>query len=181
MANTYSQMYVQIIFSVKGRDNLIKEDIWKDLEKYICGIIYNNSCKPLAIFCNPDHTHILIGLHPIISVAKITANIKANSSKWLNNKNYFNGNFKWQDGYGAFTYSKSQISSVIKYINNQPNHHKKTSFRNEYLSILQKLDIKYNDDYLFEWYDWFWKYVMVYIQRNIILFKDFLIYIIFKT
>jgi putative transposase len=153
MANTYTQMYVQIIFPVMGRENLIKEKFRDELEKYICAIIKNNKSKPLAIYCNPDHTHILIGLHPTISVSTITGDIKSGSSKWINEKRYVLGKFSWQDGYGAFTYSKSQIAVVSKYILNQMNNHNRISFKDEYLSLLNKLEIAYDEKYLFDWLD----------------------------
>jgi putative transposase len=151
MANTYTQMYVQIVFAVQGRENLIKEKFRDELEKYMCGIIINNKSKPLAIYCNPDHTHILIGLHPAISASTVTGDIKSGSSKWIKEKRFMPGIFNWQDGYGAFTYSKSQINRVANYILNQPEHHKKKTFKQEYLSILQKLEIDYDERYLFEW------------------------------
>jgi len=119
----------------------------------MCGIITNNKCKPLALYCNPDHVHILIGLHPTISVSDLTRDIKAGSSRFLNDKKWIMGRFAWQDGFGSFTYSKSQIDDVAKYILNQPGHHLKRTFREEYLSILQKNDIEYDERYLFEWYD----------------------------
>jgi len=97
MANTYSQMYVQIVFAVLGRTNVITEIYRTELEKYICGIITNNKCKPLALFCNPDHTHILIGLHPTISVSDLTRDIKAGSSKFINIKKWVMGKFAWYD------------------------------------------------------------------------------------
>lgn len=151
MANTYTQIYVQIVFAVQGRDNLIKEGFRDELEKYLSGIITHNKSKLLAIYCNPDHTHVLIGLHPTISVATIAGDIKASSSKWINQNKFVLGKFNWQDGYGGFTYSKSQIDEVAKYILNQPDHHKKRTFREEYLSILQKWEINYDEAYLFDW------------------------------
>jgi len=151
MANTYSQLFVQLIFAVKGRECLIKDIFRIELEKYICGIVRNNNSKPISIFCNPDHTHILIGLHPSVSIATVTGDIKACSSKWINQKNFIKGKFSWQNGYAAFSYSKSQIASVSKYILGQPEHHKKIKFKEEYLSILQKLEIEYNESYLFDW------------------------------
>jgi putative transposase len=151
MANTFTQMYVHLIFAVQGRDNLIREKFQIELEKYMCGIIVNNKSKPLSIYCNPDHTHILVSLHPAISVATITGDIKSGSSKWINGRKFVLGKFNWQDGYGAFTYSKSQIDSISKYILNQPEHHKNKTFREEYLHILEQLDIKYDEKYLFEW------------------------------
>jgi REP element-mobilizing transposase RayT len=153
MANTYTQLYTQFVFSVKGRENLIKEPFRNELEKIICGIISNHNCKPYSIFCNPDHTHILAGMHPTMSPAKFMELVKSSSSKWLNEKKYIEGKFLWQDGYGAFSYSKSQIDKVVKYILNQPKHHKKQTFKEEYLLILEKFDVDYNEHYLFEYYD----------------------------
>ena len=153
MANTYTQTYVQIIFAVKGRQNLIKEKNREAVEKYICGIIKNNKSKPLAIYCNPDHVHVLIGWHPSVSISEMARDIKANSSKWINEQKMIQGKFSWQVGYGAFTYSKSQIDAVCIYIHNQPEHHKKTTFKEEYLLFLQKFEIEYNEKYLFDWMD----------------------------
>ncbi len=152
MANNYTQLYVQIVFAVKYRQSVIRENFRDELEKYISGIISNNKCKPLAIYCNPDHTHILLGLHPTISISELTGDIKANSSKFLNKSGKVEGNFAWQDGFGAFTYSRSQINQVAKYIFNQPEHHKKESFREEYLEILEKSEIEYDERYLFEFF-----------------------------
>ena len=153
MANTYTQMYVQIVFTVWGRANVITEIHRIELEKYICGIILNNKCKPISLYCNPDHIHILVGLHPTVSVSDLTRDIKAWSSKFINQKKWVAGKFNWQDGFGSFTYSKSQINDVAKYILNQPVHHKKRSFREEYLEILRKNEVEFNERYLFEWYD----------------------------
>jgi len=152
MANTYTQLYVQIVFAVKGRQNLIIEKHRDRVEKYICGIVNNQRSKPLAIYCNPDHVHVLIGLHPTISISDIARDIKANSSKWINENYWIPNQFRWQEGYGAFSYSKSQLDSVIKYILNQPQHHKKKTFKEEYLKMLNDLDIQYDHQYLFEWY-----------------------------
>ena len=153
MANTYTQIYVQIIFAVQGRQNLIAEKNREQLEKYICGIVSNKNSKPLAIYCNPDHTHILIGLHPSVSVSDMARDIKANSSKWINEKKWIRGKFRWQEGFGAFTYSKSHIDAVVKYILNQPVHHKKKTFREEYVDFLKKFNVDYNEKYLFEYYE----------------------------
>ncbi|MBU1095523.1 MAG: IS200/IS605 family transposase [Bacteroidetes bacterium] len=153
MANTYTQLYMQIVFAVKGRQNLIAENHREELEKYICGIINNKKSKPLAIYCNPDHSHVLIGLHPSVSISDIARDIKANSSKFINEKNWIKGKFNWQDGFGAFTYSKSQIDTVVKYILNQPIHHKKKTFEEEYLEFLKHFEIEYDAKYLFDWYE----------------------------
>ena len=153
MANTYTQIYNQFVFSVKGRDNFIKETFRDELEKTICGIISNYKCKAYAIYCNPDHVHILVGMHPTMSPSKLMEQVKSGSSKWLNEQRFLFGKFHWQDGYGGFSYSKSHIDKVVKYILNQPKHHKRQTFKEEYLLILQKFDIDYNDLYLFEYYD----------------------------
>jgi REP element-mobilizing transposase RayT len=138
---------------VAGRQSLIVEKQREQLEKYICGIVSNNKSKPLAIYCNPDHIHILIGLEPNKSISDMVRDIKSNSSRWLNENRWIKTKFRWQEGYGAFTYSKSQIDSVVKYILNQPEHHKKTTFKSEYLKILQQSDVEFDEQYLFEWYD----------------------------
>ncbi len=153
MANTFTQIYVQVVFAVKGRNNLISNSVRVKTEKYICGIVSNNKSKPIAIYCNPDHVHILIGLHPSIAISDIVRDIKASSSKWINENKWVKGQFRWQEGYGAFTYSKSQIDTVVKYILKQPEHHRKKSFKEEYLNILRKSDISYDEKYLFEWYN----------------------------
>ncbi len=150
MANTYTQIYVQIVFAVQGRQNIIAEKNRDQLEKYICGIVSNKKSKPLAIYCNPDHTHILIGLHPSVAVSDMARDIKASTSKWINENKWIKGNFRWQEGFGAFTYSKSQIDSVVKYILNQREHHKQKTFREEYLDFLEKFNVDYNEKYLFD-------------------------------
>jgi putative transposase len=154
MANTYTQLYIQIIFAVQGRSNLIHEKHRDEIEKYICGIIKNNKSKPLTIYCNPDHVHVFMGIHPTLSVSDMARDIKSNSSLFINQKKWIIGKFNWQDGYGAFTYSKSQIDEVVKYILNQPEHHKKKSFKEEYLDTLKKWEMEYDEKYVFEWYDW---------------------------
>lgn len=153
MANTYTQLYVQYVFSVKGRQNLIKEHFRDELEKVMSGIVAYQKCKTYAIYCNPDHTHIFVGMHPTMSPSKLMEQVKSGSSKWLNQKQYISGKFSWQNGFGAFTYSKSHIDKVVKYILNQPEHHKKQSFKEEYLLLLQKFEIQYDSKYLFEWYN----------------------------
>lgn len=153
MANTYTQLYVQIVFAVKGRENLITEKLRNELEKILCSIVSDNNSKPLAVYCNPDHTHILVGLHPTISVSKMAEAIKSGSSGWINREKKVIGKFSWQEGYGAFSYSKSQLSDAIQYILNQPEHHKKRTFKDEYLDFLHKFDVSYDSQYLFEWFE----------------------------
>jgi REP element-mobilizing transposase RayT len=153
MANTFTQLYVQFVFSVKGRENLIKENFREELEKVISGLSNSLKCKTIGNYCNPDHTHLLVSMHPTLSPSKLMEQIKSASSKWINEKKFMRGKFLWQDGYGAFSYSKSQIDHVVKYILNQPEHHKKKSFRDEYILLLKKFDIAYDEKYLFEYYN----------------------------
>ena len=153
MANTYTQLYVQIVFAVKGRENLIREDFRNELEKIICSIVSDNQSKVLAIYSNPDHTHVLLGLHPSTPVSKIAEAVKSGSAGWINRSKLIRGHFNWQKGYGAFTYSKSQIDKVAKYILRQPEHHKKQIFKEEYFAFLNKFEIDYDEQYLFDWYD----------------------------
>lgn len=152
MANTYSQLYIQFVFSVQGRENMVNEQFRDELEKVICGIVANNNCKTYAIYCNPDHTHVFVGMHPTISPSKLMEQIKSGSSKWLNEKNYLSAKFSWQKGFGAFSYSKSHIDKVVKYILNQREHHKKQSFRDEYLLLLEKFGVEYDIKFLFDWF-----------------------------
>lgn len=153
MANTYTQLYIQFVFAVRGRENLIKESFRDELEKIMCGIINNHECKTYAIYCNPDHTHIFIGMHPSIAPSKLMEQVKSGSSKWINEQKLIAGKFNWQTGFGAFTYSKSHIDNVVKYVLNQPKHHKKQTFKEEYILFLEKFEVDHNPKYLFEWYD----------------------------
>lgn len=149
MANTYTQLYVQVVFVVKNRLSLIREEWKQELCKYISGIIKNNEHKLLAINGVGDHAHILLGMKPVQSLADLMQDIKGSSSKWINDKKFMHGKFEWQAGYGAFTYSHSQISRVIEYIQNQEVHHKKSTFKEEYVSFLKSFEISYNENYLF--------------------------------
>lgn len=150
MADTYTQILVQFIFAVKGRQNLIREKHRERIEKYICGIISQNKSKPLAIYCNPDHCHVLVGLHPSISISDMANKMKTNSSKWINENLFVSRKFSWQGGYGAFSYSRSQLDTVVKYILNQPEHHKKRTFREEYLDFLEKFNVEYDQRFIFD-------------------------------
>ncbi len=153
MPNTYSQLYVQIIFAVKGRKHFIKEEIREETEKYIAGIISARKQKLYAIYCMPDHTHAFISLQPSIAVSDITRDIKAGSSGWIKERFPTLNSFEWQEGFGAFSYSKSQAKKVVDYILNQPHHHKKKTFKKEYIDFLNAFEIKYDNRYLFEFYD----------------------------
>ena len=151
MANTYSQIYIQIVFAVKGRENLIKKANREELHKFITGIVSNREQKLLAIFAMPDHVHILVGIKPNIALSDLVRDIKSGSSKFINDSKWINGKFNWQEGYGAFSYSKSNIDNVVKYILNQEEHHKKQTFKEEYHLFLTKFEMEYEEKYLFEW------------------------------
>ena len=150
MPNTYTQIYIQTVFAVENRMSLIKETWKEELHKYITGIIQNNKHKLIAINSMPDHIHIFIGMKPVQSVSHLLQDIKTNSSKWINENRFVRGKFNWQDGYGAFSYSHSHIDKVVKYIQNQQEHHKKKTFKEEYLEILKKFNIPYDERYLFK-------------------------------
>ena len=151
MPNTYTQIYIQIVFAVKGKQNLIHNDHREELHKYITGIVQNRGQKMLAIFCMSDHTHIFIGLKPSIAISDLVRDIKACSSKFINDNKWMRGKFNWQEGFGAFSYSRSHIDKVVHYILNQQEHHRKKSFREEYIEFLTKYAVDYNEKYLFEW------------------------------
>lgn len=153
MPNTYTQLYIQFVFAVKGRESLIKKE-WKDeLYKYITGIVQNNKSKMLAINGVSDHIHIFTGYKPSVSIPDLVKDIKVASSLWVNEKKLTKTRFNWQEGYGAFSYSRSQIDAVCKYIINQEAHHQKQTFREEYLEFLKQFEIEYEDKYLFEFID----------------------------
>jgi putative transposase len=151
MPNTYSQIYIQIVFAVKGRQNLVSKNHRELLHKYITGIVQARGQKMLSIFVMPDHVHVLLGLKPNLSVSDIVRDIKAGSSKYINDNNWVMGKFQWQEGFGAFSYSKSQLDNVINYILNQDEHHKSKTFKQEYIEFLEKFEIDYDEKYLFEW------------------------------
>ena len=153
MPNTYSQIYIQIVFTVQGRQNLLPKNHRNELHQYITGIVSNRNQKLLSIFAMPDHLHLLVGIKPNISISDLVRDIKAGSSKFISDHNWVNGKFSWQEGFGAFSYSKSQIDNVIHYITNQEQHHKKRTFKEEYIEFLRKYEIEYDEKYLFEWID----------------------------
>jgi putative transposase len=149
MANTYTQIHIQAVFSVRNRECLIAKE-WKDeLYKYITGIIKNNNHKPICINGMPDHLHILFGMRPVQTLSDLMQDIKGSSSKWINEKNLVKGKFYWQEGYGAFSYSKSHLPRVIQYIERQEEHHKKKTFTDEYRGFLKRLEIEYDERYIF--------------------------------
>jgi putative transposase len=151
MANTYTQIYIHVVFTVQGRLNLITKENREELQKYISGIVQKRGQKMLSIFSMPDHTHILISLNSSIAISDLVRDIKSASSKFINDKKWIVGKFNWQEGFGAFSYSRSQINNVINYINNQEGHHKKKTFKEEYIELLKLFEIEYNEKYLFDW------------------------------
>jgi REP element-mobilizing transposase RayT len=151
MPGTYSQIYVQYVFAVKGRANLLHDD-WRDeLFKYISGIITGKGQKAIIVNGYRDHVHVFVGLKPSMKISDLIRDIKNNSSNFINSNNWIKGKFSWQEGYGVFTYSHSHIDNVYQYILNQESHHAKKTFKEEYIDFLKKFDIKYEDKYLFEW------------------------------
>ena len=150
MANTYSQLYTQLVFAVKGRQSLIQSD-WKEtLYKYIAGIISNQKQKLMIINGMPDHVHILIGIKPDKSISDLVRDVKSHSSSFIREQGFVKGRFEWQEGFGAFSVSQSQITKLILYIQNQELHHKKQSFLSEYLDFLKAYEIDFKPEYLFE-------------------------------
>jgi putative transposase len=150
MANTYTQIYLQIVFVVKGRQNLISENNREELQKFISGIVQNRGQKLIAIYCMPDHTHVLVGFKPSISISDLVRDIKAASSKFINEQNWIQGKFNWQEGFGAFSYGHWDLDKVAKYVLNQKEHHTKKRFKEEYLELLKEFDISYDQKYLFD-------------------------------
>jgi REP element-mobilizing transposase RayT len=153
MANTYTQIYIQIVFAVQGHYALIDKKHKEELHKYITGIIRKRGQKLLAINCMPNHTHIFIGMKPAISLSDLVRDIKSISTGFINKNDWMRINFNWQEGFGAFSYGHSQLTNVIQYIKNKEEHHRKKTFREEYLKFHEKFRIEYDDKYLFEWYD----------------------------
>lgn len=150
MSNIYTQIHIQFVFAVKYR-NAVIESSWKnDLYKYMAGIVKNNNHKLLSINGMPDHVHILVGLRPSQSISDLMQDVKAGSSKWINSMKLVKGKFEWQEGYGAFSYSKSHLDNVIRYIENQEQHHKKSTFIQEYREFLDKFEVEYDEKYLFK-------------------------------
>lgn len=151
MSSTFTQIYIQIVFAVKGRESLINYSWEEDLFKYISGIVQNKGQKILAINGMPDHIHIFIGMKPTCCLSDLVREIKKASNEYINDNKFVRSKFKWQEGFGAFSYSHSNIDNVIKYILNQKEHHKLKTFKEEYLDFLAKFEIEFKEEYLFEW------------------------------
>ncbi|HWY13156.1 MAG TPA: IS200/IS605 family transposase [Bacteroidia bacterium] len=151
MAGTYSQIYIQTVFAIKGRENLIHKKWQAELHKYISGIIKAKEQKAIIVNGVADHVHCFIGLRPSMLISDLMRDVKNNSSKFINEKGWVKGKFQWQEGYGAFSYSHSHIEKVYNYILNQEEHHKKKSFKEEYIEFLKEFNVNYNEKYLFNW------------------------------
>ena len=152
MAHTFTQIYIQAVFAVAARQNLIRPEFKEELQKYITGIIRKQKQNMIQINCMPDHTHMLIGMKPSIALSDLLRDVKSASTDFIRRKKWIRGRFNWQEGFGAFSYSRSQLDSVSRYIRNQEKHHAKRSFKDEYLTLLERFDIEYEPKYLFEFF-----------------------------
>ena len=153
MADTFSQIYIQVVFAVQNRYALIKPDWEEELYKYITGIVQNKGQKMLAINGTLNHIHLFIGMKPTCCLSDLVREVKKASNVFIQERNFTRYNFKWQEGFGAFSYSHSQLTDVIQYIERQKEHHKKRTFKDEYLAFLKAFDIEFKNEYLFEWID----------------------------
>lgn len=151
MAGTFSQIYIQVVFAVQNRESMIHSSWEEELYKYISGIVRNKEQKMLAINGMPDHIHFFLGMKPSYCLSNLIREVKKSSNDFITKKKFSKYKFNWQEGYGAFSYSHSQIDSVVKYIMNQKEHHRKLTFREEYLDFLKKFEIEFKEDYLFKW------------------------------
>ena len=150
MANTYTQIYIQVVFAVEGRQSLIAPEHNDKLQKYITGIVSAQRHKLITINNMTDHLHLLVGLRPDAALSELVRDIKANSSRFINEKRWVIGRFSWQEGFGAFSYSRSQLGAVIRYIENQQKHHARKSFLDEYTALLQRFGVEYDQRYIFK-------------------------------
>ncbi len=149
MANTYTQIYIHAVFAVEGRQCLLNPEHNQELQKYITGIVSGQKQKLLAVNNMPDHVHLLVGLQPDVSLSELIRDVKAGSSKFVNGKRWIPGRFEWQEGFGAFSYSRSQLGTVVRYIENQQRHHARKTFRQEYIELLERFGVSYDQRYIF--------------------------------
>jgi REP element-mobilizing transposase RayT len=154
MANTYSQIYLHFVFATKYRQSLIPKGHKEELHKCMTGLVRNRKAKMIAVHCMPDHAHLFVGFRPVLSIADFVKEIKVESNEFLNNQSWMKQQFRWQEGYGVFSYGHSQIDRVAKYVLNQEQHHKKKTFRSEYLEFLDKFQVPFEEQYLFEFFDY---------------------------
>ena len=150
MANTYSQIYIQIVFAVEGRQNLIDPKHNDELQKYITGIVTKQRHKLIAVNNMPDHVHLVIGQRPDSALSDLVGDIKSGSTNFINRNSWVKGRFNWQEGFGAFSYSRSQLDTVIRYVQNQQKHHQRRSFHDEYLKLLDRFEVPYDERYIFK-------------------------------
>ena len=153
MPGTFSQIYIQVVFAVKGNESMINPSWEEELFKYITGIVQKKEQKMIAINGTSDHIHILIGMKPSCCLSDLVREIKKSSNEFIQEKKFSKFKFYWQEGFGAFSYSHSSLDNVIGYIMNQKEHHKKKTFREEYIEFMEKFAIDYKEEYLFEWLD----------------------------
>ena len=150
MANTYHQIYIQSVFAVKYREAMITKELKSPLMAVIGNLINETGCKTILVNGTEDHVHCFFGLKPSRNVSKVMQIAKAKSSKWINENGILQRRFEWQEGFGAFSYSHSQINAVYNYIKNQERHHSKQTFPDEYIKMLQKFEVDFDTDYLFD-------------------------------
>ncbi|HEU5289197.1 MAG TPA: IS200/IS605 family transposase [Cyclobacteriaceae bacterium] len=151
MPGTYSQLYIQVVFAVKFRENLLVKPWRTEVFKYMSGIVDNKGHKSIIVNGVEDHVHLFIGLKPSMAISDLIRDVKNNTSNFINEKKFVKGKFSWQEGYGAFSYSHSQIDAVYQYILNQEEHHRTRTFREEYIDFLKKFNIEHDEKYLFDW------------------------------
>jgi REP element-mobilizing transposase RayT len=150
---TFTQLYIQLVFSPKHRDRLLIEQYRPRIFEYLSGITTNLGHKSIIINGVSDHVHLFLGLNPKISISETVKELKRSSSIFINERRFFHEKFEWQEGYGGFSYGKSQVENVYNYILNQEKHHQKRTFREEYLEFLKKYEIEFEEQYLFEFFD----------------------------
>ncbi|RZL30558.1 MAG: IS200/IS605 family transposase [Pedobacter sp.] len=153
MAGTFSKIYIQYVFAVRGRQNLLQKPWRNEVFKYMSGIIKEKGQKPIIVNGVADHVHVFVGIKPAMNISDLIRDVKNNSSKFINEQGWLNGKFSWQEGYGAFSYAHSQIENVYQYIANQEEHHRTKTFKEEYLEFLKKFEIEHDEKYLFDWMD----------------------------
>ncbi len=151
MAGTYSQVFIQVVFAVKRRENLLQKPWREEVFKYISGIITEKGSKSIIVNGVEDHVHCFIGLRPVCSISDLVRDIKNNSSRFINERKFVKGKFQWQEGYGVFSYANSQVKEVYNYVLNQEERHAHKKFKEEYLKMLDDYEVDYNEQYLFDW------------------------------
>jgi len=151
MAGTFSQIYIQVVFAVQGRENLLQKPWRNEVFKYMAGIIKGKNQKPIIINGVSNHVHLFIGLKPAMALSDLVRDVKNNTTNFINDQKFVRGEFSWQQGFGSFSYAHSQIGQVYQYVLNQEAHHAQKTFKQEYLEFLKKFEIEYDEKYLFDW------------------------------